>query len=102
MHLDGLDFSGDVGGGEGDDHTGLNNTGLDSTDGDCTDTADLVHVLKRKTERLVGRSGRWLNGVDSLEKGLPLGDTGLALLSPSLVPSHAAEVSVEYLSSVRY
>jgi len=38
VHLDGLDFGGDVGRGEGDDHTGLDDTGLYSADGDCADT----------------------------------------------------------------
>jgi hypothetical protein len=38
VHLDGLDFGGYVGRGEGDDHTGLDDTGLDSADGDCADT----------------------------------------------------------------
>ena len=41
VHFDGLDFSGDVGGGEGDDHTGLDNTSLNTTDWDCTNTTDL-------------------------------------------------------------
>jgi hypothetical protein len=38
VHLDGLDFGGDVGRGEGDDHTGLDDTGLDSAYWDCADT----------------------------------------------------------------
>ena len=86
VHLDGLDFSGDVGGGEGDDHTGLDDTGLDTTDGNCADTTDLVDILEGKTERLLERTGGGLDGVDGLEKGLAGDLTGLALLLPSLVP----------------
>lgn len=71
-------------------HTGLDDTGLDSADRDCADTTDLVDVLERETEGLVGGSGRGLDGVDGLEKGLTLGNTGLGLLGPSLVPGHAA------------
>ncbi|GAO48339.1 hypothetical protein G7K_2513-t1 [Saitoella complicata NRRL Y-17804] len=88
VHLNGLDLSGDTSGGEGDDHTGLDDTGLDTTDGHCADTTDLVDILEGKTEGLVGRTDGGLDGVDSLEEGLTLGDTGLGLLSPSLVPGH--------------
>lgn len=45
VHLDGLDFGGDVGGGEGDNHTSLDDTGLDSADGDCSDTSDLYRCI---------------------------------------------------------
>ena len=38
VHLDRLDFGGDVGRSKVDDHTGLDDTGLDSTDGNCSDT----------------------------------------------------------------
>lgn len=88
VHLNGLDFSGNVGGSELDDHTGLDDTGLDSADRDCADTTDLVDVLERETEGLVGGSGRGLDGVDGLEEGLTLGNTRLGLLGPSLVPGH--------------
>jgi len=64
MHFDGLDFSGDVGGSEVDGHAGLQHTGFDSTDGDCSDTTDLVDVLKGKSEGLVEGS---LGGDDSIE-----------------------------------
>ena len=93
VHLDRLDFGGDVGRSEGDDHTGLDDTGLDSADGHCADTTDLVDILEGKSEGLVGGSGWWVNGVNGIEKGLSLGGTGLGLLGPSLVPSHAAGVS---------
>jgi len=53
VHLDGLDFSGDVGGSEGDDHTGLEDTSLDTADGHSSNTTNLVHILQWKTEGLV-------------------------------------------------
>ena len=52
VHLDGLDLSGDVGWGEGDDHTGLDLTGLDTADGNCSDTTDFVDILEWETEWL--------------------------------------------------
>merc|ERR1712113_375499 len=69
VHLDGLDFSGDTSGGEGDDHTGLDDTGLDTTDGDRANTTNLVDILEGKTEGLVGGTAGRLNGVNGLEKG---------------------------------
>ena len=86
VHLDGLDFSGDTSGGEGDDHTGLDNTSLNTTDGHRANTTNLVDILKRKTEGLVGWTGRWVDGIDSLEKGLAGGLASLGLLLPTLVP----------------
>ena len=67
-----------IGGGEGDDHTSLDDTSLDTTDGDRTDTTNLVDILERKTERLVGGTVRGVNGIDGLEEGL-------ARLEPALV-----------------
>jgi hypothetical protein len=86
VHLDGLDFSGDVGGGEGDDHAGLDDTSLDTADGDRSDTRDLVDILEGKTEGLVGGTDGGLNGVDGLDEGLTSDLAGLGLLLPSLVP----------------
>jgi len=88
VHLDRLDFSGDVGGSEDDDHTSLDGSGLDTTDGNCSDTSDLVDILEGETEGLVGRARRGLDGVDGVEEGDTLDFTGLGLLLPSLVPSH--------------
>ena len=89
VHLDGLDFGGDVGGSKGDDHAGLDGTGLDTADGYSADTADLVHVLERQTERLV-RGTRWrVDGVNGLKKSLARG-LGLGLLLPALVPRAVA------------
>lgn len=86
VHLNGLDFGGDVGGGEGDDHAGGNDTSLDTTDGNCANTGDLVHILEGKTEGLVGRTDGVLDGVDGLEESLTGGLSGLGLLLPTLVP----------------
>jgi len=87
VHLNGLDFSGDTSWGEGDDHTGLDDTGLDTTDWHRANTTNLVNILEGKTEGLVGRTGRWVDGINSLEEGLSgrLGST-LGLLLPTLVP----------------
>jgi hypothetical protein len=86
VHLNGLDFSGDTSGGEGDHHTGLDDTGLDTTDGHRANTTDLVDILERKTEGLVGRTAGGVDGVNGLEKGLTSGLASLGLLLPSLVP----------------
>jgi hypothetical protein len=85
VHLDGLDFSGDTSGGEGDDHAGLDHTSLNTTDGNRADTTNLVDILEGKTEGLVGRTAGGVDGVNGLEEGLA-GDLGLGLLLPSLVP----------------
>ena len=45
VHLHGLDLSGQLVGGEGDDHAGLDDTGLNTTHGDCSNTSDFVHNL---------------------------------------------------------
>ena len=94
VHLNGLDFGGDTSGGEGDDHAGLDNTSLDTTDGNSANTANLVDILKRKTERLVGRTGRGLDGIDGLKEGLAGGLTSLGLLLPTLVPGQLEESSI--------
>jgi len=86
VHLDGLDFSGDVGGSEGNDHTGLEDTSLDTADGHCANTTDLVDILEGKTEGLVCRALGLLDGVDGLKEGLAGGLAGLGLLLPTLVP----------------
>jgi hypothetical protein len=69
VHFDGLDFGGDTGWGEGDDHTGcrelelfqmqivgkltFDGTSFNTTDWHSSDTTNLVDVLKWKTEGLV-------------------------------------------------
>jgi len=89
VHLDGLDLSGDVGWGEGANHTGLDGTGLDSADWHSSDTANLVDVLEWESEWLVGWSSWWDDAVESLEQGLTGLLAGLlGLLLPTLVPRH--------------
>ena len=88
VHFDGLDFRGDVRGGKGDDHAGLDDTGLDTTDWNCSDTANLVDILQGQSERLVGGTDGRLNGVDGFKEGETLGGTSLALLLPTLEPRH--------------
>ena len=85
VHFDGLYFSGNVGGSKGHDHTGLDNTSLNTSDGHRANTANLVHILKGKTESLVGWAGWGVNGINGLEQGLA-GGLGLGLLFPTLVP----------------
>lgn len=97
VHLDGLDFGGHVGRGEGDDHTGLDDTGLDSADGHCADTTDLVDILQRESQGLVSGTLRRVDVVDGLEEGLALGGASLGLLGPSLVPGHAEGGQTETL-----
>lgn len=96
VHLDGLDFSGDVRGSEGDDHAGFDDTGLNTTDGHRANTTDLVDILEGKAEGLVGRTDGGFDSVDGIEEGLALDYTSLGLLSPALVPLHAI---VESMSS---
>ena len=85
VHLDGLDFSGDASWGKGNDHAGLDNTSLDTADWYSANTADLVDVLERKTESLVGWAGWRVDGINGLEQSLA-GRLGLGLLLPTLVP----------------
>lgn len=87
VHLNGLDFSGHVGGSKGNDHTGLEDTSLDTADGHCSNTTDLVDILEGKTEGLVGGTLGGLNGVNGVEEGLSrdLLSVGTELL-PALVP----------------
>lgn len=91
VHLDGLHFSGDTNGSEGDNHASLDDTGLNTTDWHRADTTDLVDILKGKTEGLVGRTGRGLDGINGIEESLAFDDTRLGLLGPALVPWHAGE-----------
>ena len=86
VHLDGLDFGGDVGRSEGNDHAGLDDTGLDTANWHCPNTGDLVNILERQTKGLVGWAGRRVDVVDSLEKSLAGSLASLGLLLPALVP----------------
>lgn len=89
MHLNGLDFSLNVGGGEGDLHAGLEDTGLDSADGDSSNTSDLVDVLKGKTKRLFSGSFGGLDLVKGFNEGGALvpGGVGRSLEHVVSVPS---------------
>jgi len=88
VHLDGLNFSGDVDGGEGGEHAGLDDTGLDSANWHRSNTTDLVDILEGKSEWLVGGSRWWDDGVKSFEHGLAGELALLHFLVPSLVPLH--------------
>jgi len=92
VHFDGLDFGGDVGGSECDDHTSLDDAGFDSTDWHRSNTGDLVDVLQGKSKWLVSWSRRRFDGVDGFKKGLARGLAGLGLLLPTLVPWAVAGV----------
>lgn len=86
VHLNGLHFSDDVGGSEGNDHAGRDGTSLDTADRNSSNTRDLVDILEGQTEGLVrGTDGR-LDGVDGLEESLTGDLAGLAFLLPALVP----------------
>ena len=100
VHLDRLDLSRDVRGRERDDHASLDDTSLNTTNGHRADTADLVNILKGKTERLVGGTDRGLDGIDGIEESLALDDTGLRLLGPALVPGHAVGASENWRREV--
>ena len=86
VHFNGLDFSGDTSRGEGDNHAGLDNTGFNTTDRHCSNTTDLVDILERKTEGLVGGTGWWVDGVNCFKEGLATGFASLGFLVPTLVP----------------
>merc|ERR1719510_1074635 len=88
VHLHRLDLSGQLVGGEGDDHAGLDDTSLDTAHGDCANTSDLVDILKGKPERLVGRSRGRNDSVKSLEESHAAGLALLPLHAPALVPGH--------------
>merc|ERR1711951_185971 len=85
VHLHRFDLSGDVGGGEADDHTGLDDTCLDTTDGHCSDTTDLVDVLEGKTKRLVGGARGRDDSVEGIDEGEASGSVVLDGLGPTLL-----------------
>ena len=47
VHLHRLDLSGQHVGGEGDNHTGLDDTSLNSSDWNCSNTSDFVDILNK-------------------------------------------------------
>jgi len=73
VHFDRLDFSGDTSWSEGDDHTRFDDTSFNTTDWHCSNTTNLVNVLKWETKWLVSWT-RWrVNGIDSFKKSLARG-----------------------------
>lgn len=88
VHLHGLNLSGDVGWGEDNNGTGLQDTSLHTTDGYCSNTANFVDILQGQTQGLVGGTGRGQDGVEGIDEGLAIGVTFLALHLPSLEPGH--------------
>jgi len=54
VHFHRLDFRGHVGWSKSDDHASLNSSSFDTTDRDSSNTTDLVDILERKSERLIG------------------------------------------------
>jgi len=89
VHLDGFDFSGDVGWSEFDDHTGFDDTGFDSADWHSSDTTDFVDILEWESKGFVGWSDWWVDAVQSFEQSF----TGLfaaffGLFFPTFVPRH--------------
>ena len=89
VHLNRLDFSGHVRRGKGNDHASFDNASLDTANGHSSDTTNLVNILKRETEGLVGRTGGRFDGVDGIQKGPTLDGAGLGISDPALVPRHA-------------
>jgi len=90
VHLDRLNLSGQLVGGEGDDDTRLDDTSLNTTHGHCSNTSNFVDILEGQPEGLVSGSGGGNDGVEGLEES---GSVGLALLTlniPSLVPVHVS------------
>ena len=53
VHLHRLDLSGQLVGGEGDDHAGLDDAGLHTAHGDCANTSDFVDILARYIVRVI-------------------------------------------------
>eukprot|EP00160_Parvularia_atlantis_P018278 Unigene667_Nuclearia_a/m.2098 Unigene667_Nuclearia_a/g.2098 ORF Unigene667_Nuclearia_a/g.2098 Unigene667_Nuclearia_a/m.2098 type:complete len:492 (-) Unigene667_Nuclearia_a:91-1566(-) len=89
VHLDRLDLSREVGRGEGHDHVGLEHARLDTADGDGADAADLVHVLQRQAQGLLGRARGRLDRVEGLDQGDALDFRALLVeLLPPLEPGH--------------
>merc|ERR1719273_2350050 len=73
VHLDGLDLSGEVDRGEGDNHAGLDHSSLHTTDGHCANASNFVDILEGQPEGLVGGPAGGNDGVKSLKKGHAVG-----------------------------
>merc|ERR1712112_488395 len=88
VHLDRLDLSGEVDGGEGDNHAGLDHSSLNTTNGHCANAANLVNILEGQPEGLVGGPAGWDDRVESLKQSHAVGLALLPLHVPPLVPAH--------------
>merc|ERR1719325_377362 len=88
VHLNGLNLSGEVDRGEGDNHAGLDHSSLHTTDGHCANASNFVDILKGQPEGLVGGPAGWDDGVESLKEGHAVGLAFLPLNVPALVPGH--------------
>merc|ERR1719325_19573 len=88
VHLDGLDLSGEVDGGEGDDHARLDHSSLHTTDGHCANASNFVDILKGQPEGLVGGPAGGNDRVEGLKEGHAVGLAFLPLNVPALVPGH--------------
>ena len=69
-----------------EDIPSFDNTSLDTTDRNSANTRDLIDILERKTERLIGGTRRWVNSIECFKEGLAGGLASLGLLLPALVP----------------
>ena len=88
MHFDRLHFGGQIHRRKRDDGSGFYYAGFDSSYGNGSNTADLVDVLKRKTQGLVrGTRGRE-NGIQRLKEGFSGRVSIFSFDSPALVPGH--------------
>ena len=67
VHLNRFALSGETDWGELDVDPCLEDTSLNTSDRDGSDTGDLVDILKRKAERLVGWALGWLDLVKGLK-----------------------------------
>jgi hypothetical protein len=68
VHLDGLHLSGEASGCKSHDHAWLDHAGFDAANRYCADTADFVHVLEWKAERLVQRALWRVEIIERLEE----------------------------------
>merc|ERR1711962_375558 len=88
VHLNRLDFSGNVDWSESNNHSWFDDTSFDSTDWHSSNTTDFVDILEWKSEWFVRWSGWWDDRVQGFEHGQTLEFTFLEFLLPSLVPGH--------------
>jgi hypothetical protein len=68
MHFDRLHFSGDTRGSKANSHTSLDLASFDTTNGHCSDSTDLVNILKGKTKWLVNGARRLFKRIKSFKK----------------------------------